>query len=169
MKKLRKLASKQWSQSSRKLHSNSAFKVNRKSSSMNMSKHTICDASCLPTPNIDACHLLIKPLLNGWQRFVSSSSRRIVYKTPCGRRISNQQQLHRYLRATNCEYLDVAHFNFHKSIDCRRHFVSENGVLIDEASIDAVSLLPLLLRNIAMIFSILGHNKWPRNACDLMR
>uniref|UniRef100_A0A182NTK7 Histone-lysine N-methyltransferase n=1 Tax=Anopheles dirus TaxID=7168 RepID=A0A182NTK7_9DIPT len=92
--------------------------------------HT-CGVSCLYkiTKNMKPYNLLARPLINGWERQVcktKSAQKRtcIVYRGPCGRRIRNMYELHRYLRQTEAT-LNVDHFDFDPEIRALATFRTE--------------------------------------------
>jgi histone-lysine N-methyltransferase SETDB1 len=61
----------------------------------------------------------------GWSREVTKRTpkgqRNVVYRGPCGRRMRNMHEVHRYLRLTRCA-LNVDHFCYELSISCFREF-----------------------------------------------
>ena len=65
------------------------------------------------------------PMQCGWLREVTKQrfggSRRIIYRAPCGRRMRNMDEVHRYLRVTGCQ-LSVDLFCFDASIHCFTEF-----------------------------------------------
>lgn len=76
-------------------------------------KHT-CSEKCLPTSqnNLSAFSPLAKPLLACWERQIvrQKSSRWVVYKGPCGRRMRDIREIFEYLRITK-SLLNVENFD----------------------------------------------------------
>lgn len=60
---------------------------------------------------------LTKPLLMCWERQIlkHKNKKHIIYKTPCGRRLRNMNEVHRYLKCTNNK-LNVDNFDFDSTI-----------------------------------------------------
>ncbi|XP_075988630.1 SET domain bifurcated histone lysine methyltransferase eggless [Anticarsia gemmatalis] len=67
---------------------------------------------------------LAKPLLSGWERQIIryKGQKEVMYRGPCGRRLRNMKELHRYLRMTQSE-LPVDLFDFHYETHCLAEFV----------------------------------------------
>nr|XP_049707074.1 uncharacterized protein LOC110383113 isoform X2 [Helicoverpa armigera] len=67
---------------------------------------------------------LAKPLLSGWERQIVrfKGHKEVMYRAPCGRRLRNVRELHRYLRAVACD-LPVDLFDFHPATHCLAEFV----------------------------------------------
>ncbi|XP_026322572.1 uncharacterized protein LOC113232150 [Hyposmocoma kahamanoa] len=67
---------------------------------------------------------LAKPLLSGWERQITRMRgyKEVMYRAPCGRRLRNMQELHRYLRYINSE-MGVDLFDFTPSTHCLAEFV----------------------------------------------
>ncbi|XP_055858852.1 histone-lysine N-methyltransferase eggless isoform X2 [Episyrphus balteatus] len=88
----------------------------------------ICNPAC-PfniTHNLTFYSPLAKPLLSGWERqvFRQKSKKFIVYRGPCGKRMRNIEELHRYLRVTDNE-LNVDNFDFSPDTNCLAEYVLE--------------------------------------------
>ncbi|XP_055917021.1 histone-lysine N-methyltransferase eggless [Eupeodes corollae] len=88
----------------------------------------ICNPSC-PfniTHNLSFYSPLAKPLLSGWERqvFRQKSKKFIIYRGPCGKRMRNIEELHRYLRVTDNE-LNVDNFDFSPDTNCLAEYVLE--------------------------------------------
>ena len=69
------------------------------------------------------------PMRCGWSREIGkqrNSARNVIvfYRAPCGRRMRNMDELHRYLRITKSE-LGVDLFCFDNRFDCFREFEPE--------------------------------------------
>ena len=64
----------------------------------------------------------------GWSREMSKqrlgSKRFIEYRAPCGRRMRNMDEVHRYLRLTGCQ-LGVDLFSFDHCVHCFTEFEPE--------------------------------------------
>ena len=65
------------------------------------------------------------PMQCGWLREVTKQSfggnPRILYRAPCGRRLRNMDEVHRYLRFTGCQ-LSVDLFCYDAAIRCFSEF-----------------------------------------------
>lgn len=98
----------------------------------------ICAPTCLYTVtyNLSSYSPLSKPLLSGWERQIckSKSKKMVIYRAPCGRRLRNMIELHRYLRLTNCS-LNVENFDFDYSIHCLAEYVIEKCIIQKSVSI----------------------------------
>jgi len=68
------------------------------------------------------------PMKCGWSREVTKQRhggrRNIVYRGPCGRRMRNMDEVHRYLRLTGCQ-LSVDLFCFDSFVHCFTEFQPE--------------------------------------------
>jgi len=68
------------------------------------------------------------PMKCGWSREVTKQRhggrRNIVYRGPCGRRMRNMDEVHRYLRLTGCK-LSVDLFCFDSFVHCFTEFQPE--------------------------------------------
>lgn len=65
------------------------------------------------------------PLLCGWNRQTSKfpkGKKTIIYQAPCGVRLRNMEELHRYLRLTKCP-MSVDLFEFEFWVHCLAEFV----------------------------------------------
>lgn len=91
-----------------------------------------CSPSCLYkiTHNLSLYSPLSKALLSGWERQIGKCKWRkwVIYRAPCGRRLRNMNELHRYLRITNCS-LNVDNFDYDAAIHCLGEYVIENHIL----------------------------------------
>lgn len=88
----------------------------------------LCNPAC-PfniTHNLTFYSPLAKPLLSGWERqvFRQKSKKFIVYRGPCGKRMRNIEELHRYLRVTDND-LNVDNFDFSPETNCLAEYVLE--------------------------------------------
>ncbi|XP_052896225.1 histone-lysine N-methyltransferase eggless [Anopheles moucheti] len=94
--------------------------------------HT-CGPHCLykMPSNLHTYNLLARPLVTGWERhfcFVRGAKKSgtvVMYRAPCGRRLRDMQEVHRYLSLTNCA-LNVEHFEFEAEILALATFSAEN-------------------------------------------
>ncbi|CAH0761854.1 unnamed protein product [Diatraea saccharalis] len=67
---------------------------------------------------------LAKPLLSGWERQIVrfKGQKEVMYRAPCGRRVRNMRELHRYLRAVQSD-MAVDLFDFASTTHCLAEFV----------------------------------------------
>lgn len=102
-----------------------------------------CNPNCLYTitHNLHSYSPLAKPLLSGWERqiFKNKLKKSVVYRAPCGRRIRNMEELHRYLRLTK-NVLNVDNFDFDCAIHCLAEYVIDSSIITKPVSI-SISLL----------------------------
>lgn len=64
---------------------------------------------------------LVKPTLYEFQREIcetQSKKKFVMYKAPCGRRLRDMDEVHQYLRMTECDELNVDNFTFDISTKC---------------------------------------------------
>lgn len=91
-----------------------------------------CSPSCLfqITHNLSTYSPLSKPLLSGWERQIckAKGKKSVVYKAPCGRRLRNMADLHRYLRLTDCS-LNVENFDYDFMIHCLAEYVIDTWII----------------------------------------
>lgn len=91
-----------------------------------------CSPSCLfqITHNLSTYSPLSKPLLSGWERQIckAKGKKSVVYKAPCGRRLRNMADLHRYLRLTDCA-LNVENFDYDFMIHCLAEYVIDTWII----------------------------------------
>lgn len=92
----------------------------------------ICGPSCLyeVTHNLRSYSPLSKPLLSGWERQICKSKAKkcVVYRAPCGRRLRNMSELHRYLRLTDCP-LNVENFDYDFLVHCLAEYVIDTCIV----------------------------------------
>ena len=89
--------------------------------------------------------ILSKPLLNGWERAIYKLKQKrsaVTYTAPCGRRIRNMEELHKYLRLTK-NALNVENFVFDPECGCLTEYqvqrcIVNKAVSILELCINAV-------------------------------
>lgn len=90
-----------------------------------------CGPSCLfrNSNNLKNYSPIAKPLLCGWERQIVKTKQKkmIMYKAPCGRRLRNIIELHRYLRITGCP-LGVECFDFDVNLHCLAEYVVEKAI-----------------------------------------
>ncbi|CAG4967281.1 unnamed protein product [Colias eurytheme] len=67
---------------------------------------------------------LAKPLLSGWERQIVrwKGNKSVMYRAPCGRRVRNMRELHKYLRAVGSD-MGVDLFDFNPNTHCLAEFV----------------------------------------------
>ncbi|XP_063545525.1 uncharacterized protein LOC134753545 [Cydia strobilella] len=69
---------------------------------------------------------LTKPLLSGWERqtvrYRIPATKAVMYRAPCGRRIRNYEELHRYLQAIDSD-MGVDLFDFNPTTHCLAEFL----------------------------------------------
>lgn len=91
-----------------------------------------CSPACLfqITHNLSTYSPLSKPLLSGWERQIckAKGKKSVVYKAPCGRRLRNMSELHRYLRMTKCS-LNVENFDYDFMIHCLAEYVIDTSII----------------------------------------
>lgn len=95
--------------------------------------HHECQPSCLIQlkHNLSSYSPLSKPLLSGFDRQICKTrfnKKYVLYRAPCGRRIRDMDEMHRYLRMTDCD-LNVDNFTFDPLIHCLAEYVIEQYVV----------------------------------------
>ncbi|XP_055641040.1 histone-lysine N-methyltransferase eggless [Toxorhynchites rutilus septentrionalis] len=91
-----------------------------------------CNPNCLfkITHNLKSYSPLAKPLLSGWERQLCKMKYKkvfVVYRAPCGRRLRNMYELHKYIRMTKAT-LNVDNFDFDPMVHCLAEYVIENHI-----------------------------------------
>ncbi|KAJ2941933.1 hypothetical protein O0L34_g10751 [Tuta absoluta] len=93
-----------------------------------MSTHT-CGVKCrrtdvLALKDLRTYNPLAKPLLSGWERQIVryKGHKEVMYRAPCGRRLRNMAELHRYLTTINSD-MGVDLFDFGPNTHCLAEFV----------------------------------------------
>ncbi|XP_053694529.1 histone-lysine N-methyltransferase eggless [Sabethes cyaneus] len=91
-----------------------------------------CNPNCLfkITHNLKSYSPLAKPLLSGWERQLCKMKYKkvyVVYRAPCGRRLRNMYELHKYLRMTKAT-LNVENYDFDPVVHCLAEYVIENHI-----------------------------------------
>ncbi|XP_063372227.1 uncharacterized protein LOC134660417 [Cydia amplana] len=95
-----------------------------------MAPHT-CGPRCrrtdvLALKDLRTYNPLTKPLLSGWERqtvrYRIPATKAVMYRAPCGRRIRNYDELHRYLQAINSD-MGVDLFDFNPTTHCLAEFL----------------------------------------------
>uniref|UniRef100_A0A182SHU5 MBD domain-containing protein n=1 Tax=Anopheles maculatus TaxID=74869 RepID=A0A182SHU5_9DIPT len=91
-----------------------------------------CGPSCVfrVPKSLRIYNLLARPLITGWEREFChyrgpKKSTAVMYRAPCGRRIRDMPELHRYLRVTDCP-LNVECFDFESDIRALATFTAQN-------------------------------------------
>ncbi|XP_035916079.1 histone-lysine N-methyltransferase eggless isoform X1 [Anopheles stephensi] len=92
----------------------------------------VCGPSCVYKipKTMRMYNLLARPLITGWEREFChyrgpKKNTVVMYRAPCGRRIRDMPELHRYLRATGCS-LNVECFDFESDIRALATFCAQN-------------------------------------------
>lgn len=86
------------------------------------------------------------PLRCGWSREFAAQRKTartviVIYRAPCGRRMRNMDELHRYLRITKSE-LGVDLFCFDSRVNCFREFEPEIVYSRIEGKLQFLDVLP---------------------------
>lgn len=91
-----------------------------------------CSPKCLydVKHNLSSYSPLAKPLLSGWERQICKGKTKkvVMYRAPCGIRLRNMPELHRYLRLTQCS-LNVDNFDFDFLIHCLAEYVIDSCIV----------------------------------------
>ncbi|CAH0404469.1 unnamed protein product [Chilo suppressalis] len=89
----------------------------------------VCGPQCkrtdvLALKDLRTYNPLAKPLLSGWERQIVrfKGHKEVMYRAPCGRRLRNMRELHRYLRAIQSD-MPCDLFDFDNSTHCLAEFV----------------------------------------------
>lgn len=101
--------------------------------------HT-CSRSCYPGPKplLATYSTLTKPVLAYWERQIvkHKTFKHIIYKAPCGRRLRNMSEIHKYLKITKNRF-HVDNFDFDPTITVMTfyHTIPKScGLYIDDLS-----------------------------------
>lgn len=90
-----------------------------------------CNPSCLfkIQHNLRLYSPIAKPLLTGWERQIAKvrNKRNVIYRAPCGRRLRNIVELHRYLRKTKCTH-SIDCFDYDVNLHCLAEYVVEKAI-----------------------------------------
>lgn len=111
-----------------------------------------CQPSCLVVVqhNLGSYSPLSKPLLSGFERQICKTrynkNKYVVYRSPCGRRLRDMYEMHRYLRLTNCK-LNVDNFTFDPLIHCLAEYVIESYVMKKPDLSEGIEKMPVQLVN----------------------
>lgn len=113
--------------------------------------HHECQASCLiqVKHNLATYSPLSKPLLSGFERQICKTrfnKKFVLYRAPCGRRLRDMDEMHRYLRMTQC-LLNVDNFTFDPLVHCLAEYVIEQWVVKKPDLSDGVEKMPVQLIN----------------------
>ncbi|KPI96426.1 Histone-lysine N-methyltransferase eggless [Papilio xuthus] len=81
----------------------------------------------LPLKDLRTYNPLTKPLLSGWERQLIryKTNKIVMYRAPCGRRLRDMPELHRYLRLIDSD-MAVDLFDFSPATHCLAEFVLNN-------------------------------------------
>lgn len=95
--------------------------------------HHECGSSCIPimSHNLTSYSPLSKPLLSGWERQICKTKHNkkfVVYRGPCGKRLRDMKELHKYIRMTFCR-LNVDNFDFDPLVHCLAEYVIDTCVM----------------------------------------
>ncbi|XP_038219825.1 histone-lysine N-methyltransferase eggless [Zerene cesonia] len=89
----------------------------------------LCGAACarrdvLALRDLRTYNPLAKPLLSGWERQIVrwKGNKGVMYRAPCGRRVRNMKELHKYLRTVGSD-MGVDLFDFNPNTHCLAEFV----------------------------------------------
>ncbi|XP_045538365.1 histone-lysine N-methyltransferase eggless [Papilio machaon] len=84
----------------------------------------------LPLKDLRTYNPLTKPLLSGWERQLIryKANKIVMYRAPCGRRLRDMPELHRYLRLTGSD-MAVDLFDFSPTTHCLAEFVLNNCII----------------------------------------
>lgn len=113
--------------------------------------HHECQPSCLiqVKHNLATYSPLSKPLLSGFERQICKTrfnKKFVLYRAPCGRRLREMDEMHRYLRMTQST-LNVDNFSFDPLIHCLAEYVIEQYVVKKPDLSDGVEKMPVQLIN----------------------
>lgn len=113
--------------------------------------HHECQPSCLiqVKHNLATYSPLSKPLLSGFERQICKTrfnKKFVLYRAPCGRRLREMDEMHRYLRMTQC-VLNVDNFTFDPLVHCLAEYVIEQYVVKKPDLSDGVEKMPVQLIN----------------------
>lgn len=92
-----------------------------------------CSSSCVidyaPSKELSKKSPLAIPFFFGWNREVCSKPRHMVaYRTPCGKRLRDVDELAEYLDLTDCN-LSIDQFCFDYDVDCLNQFVPARALV----------------------------------------
>lgn len=111
-----------------------------------------CQPSCLvPVQNLATYSPLSKALLSGFERQICKTryynkNKYVVYRAPCGRRLRDMYEMHKYLRMTNCK-LNVDNFSFDPLIHCLAEYMIESHVMKKPDLSEGIEKMPVQLVN----------------------
>uniref|UniRef100_A0A7G3AJM5 Putative histone-lysine n-methyltransferase eggless n=1 Tax=Lutzomyia longipalpis TaxID=7200 RepID=A0A7G3AJM5_LUTLO len=105
-----------------------------------------CNSECLYRISYDLnlYNPLAKPLLSGWERKIYrvKARRSVIYKAPCGRSLRNIEEVHRYLRLTDCS-LNVDNYDFDPSVHCLAEYVIDSAIVRKTDISNGVETMPI--------------------------
>lgn len=110
-----------------------------------------CQPSCLIqiNHNLASYSPLSKPLLTGFERQIAKTrfnKKYVIYRAPCGRRLRDISEMHKYLRMTNCK-LNVDNFTFDPLIHCLAEYVIDSFVMKKPDLSGGIEKMPIQLVN----------------------
>lgn len=111
-----------------------------------------CQPTCLVVVqhNLASYSPLSKPLLSGFERQICKTkynkNKYVVYRAPCGRRLRDMHEMHKYLRITHCK-LNVENFTFDPLIHCLAEYVMESFVMKKPDLSGGIEKMPVQLVN----------------------
>lgn len=105
-----------------------------------------CDNKCLYeiSDNLAPFNPIARPLLSGWERQICKTKTRkiAIYRAPCGKRLRNMNELHRYLRMTNSP-LNVECFDYDTTIHCLAEFVDDAKYIRNTDLSNGIEKMPI--------------------------
>lgn len=113
--------------------------------------HHECAPSCLisVSHNLSTYSPLSKALLSGFERQICKTrfnKKFVVYRAPCGRRLRDMYEMHKYLRITNSK-LNVDNFTFDPLIHCLAEYVIDSYVMKKADLSGGIEKMPVQLIN----------------------
>lgn len=110
-----------------------------------------CSPSCLiqVQHNLSTYSPLSKPLLSGFERQICKTrfnKKFVMYRAPCGRRLRDMYEMHKYLRMTNSK-LNVDNFTFDPLIHCLAEYVIDSYVMKKADLSGGIEKMPVQLIN----------------------
>ncbi|XP_059613968.1 histone-lysine N-methyltransferase eggless isoform X2 [Phlebotomus argentipes] len=109
-----------------------------------------CNPDCLYRISYDLnlYNPLAKPLLSGWERKIYrvKARRYVVYKAPCGRSLRGIDEVHTYLRFTDCN-LNVDNYDFDPAVHCLAEYVIDSAIVRKSDISNGVESMPIACVN----------------------
>uniref|UniRef100_A0A1B0DMP7 Uncharacterized protein n=1 Tax=Phlebotomus papatasi TaxID=29031 RepID=A0A1B0DMP7_PHLPP len=110
----------------------------------------MCNSECLYRISYDLnlYNPLAKPLLSGWERKIYrvKTRRYVIYKAPCGRSLRGIEEVHKYLRLTDCN-LNVDNYDFDPSVHCLAEYVIDSAIVRQSDISNSVETMPIACVN----------------------